>query len=242
MLQRRLKFWKGVGRRTVSLAVMLGFLMANIGMPVSTRAPSEYAGSHSRSFPCQQHRCGCQTASQCWLSCCCFSKADRIAWANQYGAEEHSLPAGVEERVSSLGITTGGTEVQTNGCHHHVTDHAPVADGKRSCCERDRKKSSNQSKPTRNLKQPVASNVPQPHSKGEEPNAASEGSNLLLVPSVVARGCGGRAEFWLMVSEILPASERPTWGFGWSLVGYVEDLQTPWFGSAEAPPSPPPRA
>lgn len=35
------------------------------------------------SFPCAGHACGCLTAEQCWDHCCCYSVAERVAWAEQ---------------------------------------------------------------------------------------------------------------------------------------------------------------
>lgn len=33
------------------------------------------------SFPCQNRPCGCENAQQCWDACCCFSDAEKLAWA-----------------------------------------------------------------------------------------------------------------------------------------------------------------
>jgi hypothetical protein len=36
-------------------------------------------------FPCENCRCGCLSAEQCWRNCCCHSVAQRLAWAEQEG-------------------------------------------------------------------------------------------------------------------------------------------------------------
>lgn len=39
----------------------------------------------SQPFPCQNRPCGCKAATQCWTSCCCFSAAEKLAWAERNG-------------------------------------------------------------------------------------------------------------------------------------------------------------
>ncbi len=36
-------------------------------------------------FPCQHHNCGCNTAEQCWRSCCCMTPEQRLEWARENG-------------------------------------------------------------------------------------------------------------------------------------------------------------
>ena len=36
-------------------------------------------------FPCQNCPCGCKSAEQCWAACCCFTPAERFAWAKKKG-------------------------------------------------------------------------------------------------------------------------------------------------------------
>ena len=47
----------------------------NIPTPVVVHKDAEVA------FPCQDRPCGCKNAQQCWDSCCCFSDAEKMAWA-----------------------------------------------------------------------------------------------------------------------------------------------------------------
>jgi hypothetical protein len=35
-------------------------------------------------FPCQVHQCGCVSAEACRTQCCCFTPAERIAWAEDH--------------------------------------------------------------------------------------------------------------------------------------------------------------
>lgn len=39
-------------------------------------------------FPCRGHRCGCASPAACWAGdCCCFTLAEKIAWAEARGVE-----------------------------------------------------------------------------------------------------------------------------------------------------------
>ena len=38
-------------------------------------------------FPCEACGCGCRTARQCWLNCCCHSDEERLDWADREGVE-----------------------------------------------------------------------------------------------------------------------------------------------------------
>ncbi len=46
---------------------------------------SKPPGKDGRPFPCQNRPCGCQSAAQCWKSCCCFNNAQKLAWAKANG-------------------------------------------------------------------------------------------------------------------------------------------------------------
>lgn len=78
-------------------------------------------------FPCQTRGCGCQSADECWKSCCCFSDTEKLAWANAHGvappswfiekmsaAKADGLAKGVVAKSSSL--TAKATEVKKSPC------------------------------------------------------------------------------------------------------------------------------
>lgn len=56
-----------------------GVAMGSVGLPV---APAGLAGG---AFPCQGHGCGCRTAADCWLGCCCMTPGQRLSWAKKHG-------------------------------------------------------------------------------------------------------------------------------------------------------------
>lgn len=69
-------------RRGAAACALVVYLATMFGYPVLEGPLKSGAG---QPFPCQQHRCGCRTADQCWRSCCCYSPREKLAWAKSRG-------------------------------------------------------------------------------------------------------------------------------------------------------------
>lgn len=65
------------------MLALMGFLAGTVGVPVPRPALS--GKDRSRPFPCLDRACGCQSADQCWRSCCCFTNREKVAWAKKHG-------------------------------------------------------------------------------------------------------------------------------------------------------------
>ena len=96
--------------------------------PVSMRivAPDSESASSGKDgsapFPCQHRTCGCRSAQQCWKKCCCFTNAQKLAWAKAHRVqapafvvaaaqcEASAVPAG---KVKETCCTTTGKAKQT---------------------------------------------------------------------------------------------------------------------------------
>jgi hypothetical protein len=73
-------------QRTVSWCLLA--LMGILQVPVSAGVPRvRLTKDTSVPFPCQDRACGCQSAEQCYSSCCCFSPADRRRFAGEHGVD-----------------------------------------------------------------------------------------------------------------------------------------------------------
>ena len=105
ILRRR---WPGL-RRGIAFVALLNYLALAVGLPLpscSYAAMGPDAGS-STPHPCSDHRCGCRSAEQCWKDCCCFSPAEKLAWARRRGitppvfvvAEPEARPANTPSPV-----------------------------------------------------------------------------------------------------------------------------------------------
>jgi hypothetical protein len=74
---RRSRFAQRWAPRLVSLSVLVGIVCSMAPLAVGQQSVKDL----SEPFPCQHRACGCRSASQCWKRCCCFSTAQKLAWA-----------------------------------------------------------------------------------------------------------------------------------------------------------------
>jgi hypothetical protein len=70
-------------RRLISLGVLVGICAVVLPLPMTMPVSSDSASEKdpSQPFPCMNRPCGCRTAEQCWKQCCCFTNAEKVAWA-----------------------------------------------------------------------------------------------------------------------------------------------------------------
>lgn len=68
-------------RRMIAGVLAVWYLAALLGVPL----PGLVEKDLSRPYPCQDHRCGCRNADECWRHCCCFSHEEKLAWAVAHG-------------------------------------------------------------------------------------------------------------------------------------------------------------
>jgi hypothetical protein len=89
---------RSLRRRLVVGLVLFAYFTATTGFPL----PATAARDDGAPFPCQGHRCGCQSAEQCWSQCCCFSPDEHLAWARTRGV----APPATAMRSNSAGWRT----------------------------------------------------------------------------------------------------------------------------------------
>lgn len=77
--------WGSARRLTACLLLAVSAWML---FPVTFQAsPAGSDKDQSTPFPCQDRPCGCRTAEQCWKKCCCFTNAQKLAWAKSRGVK-----------------------------------------------------------------------------------------------------------------------------------------------------------
>ena len=76
--------WRSFARRVAVAGALLAYLAAAVGLPLPPQVVVKDGG---KPFPCQGHLCGCQTAEECWRHCCCYTAAERWAWARANGVQ-----------------------------------------------------------------------------------------------------------------------------------------------------------
>lgn len=88
-------------RRLIALGVLMSIVFALLPMVWSV-PERHHDKDRSTPFPCQNRPCGCRTAEQCWKKCCCFTNAQKVAWANQQGIRPPAavLTAAIRETKS----------------------------------------------------------------------------------------------------------------------------------------------
>jgi hypothetical protein len=94
------------GRDGILWLGLICFALTAGGVPLPD-APQIGAGGP---FPCQGHRCGCSSAGQCWQNCCCFSQAEKLAWAKANGV---TPPA---HAVAAASAQKSGVKSQPRSC------------------------------------------------------------------------------------------------------------------------------
>jgi hypothetical protein len=77
MHSRPRSFRRCFPRKLCSLFVLAGICASTLPLPV----PPSTGKDRSEQFPCQNRPCGCRSAQQCWKKCCCFTNAEKLAWA-----------------------------------------------------------------------------------------------------------------------------------------------------------------
>lgn len=135
-------------RRIVRSVICLVLLCALVFsfFPLSLSLPAGIQKDRTVPFPCQNRPCGCQSAGQCWKSCCCFTTREQITWAkaNQVTPPEFIARSGQAEPVQTVDescqtdvccskSTPAGSPAVKNCCSHkknthpHATDEKPTS-------------------------------------------------------------------------------------------------------------------
>ena len=108
---RRSRFAQRWAPRLVSLSVLVGIFCSIAPLAVGQQCVKDL----SEPFPCQHRACGCRSASQCWKRCCCFSAAQKLAWAR---INQVRLPDSV---VASAKAEEPPQKPQSSGCCHKAS-------------------------------------------------------------------------------------------------------------------------
>lgn len=73
--------------RIIGLILLLSICAMTLPLPMMVPIGPSPEKETSESFPCQNRPCGCRSAEQCWKKCCCFSNAQKVAWAKANNVE-----------------------------------------------------------------------------------------------------------------------------------------------------------
>ena len=115
-------------RRFITGLALLAYVASVVGYPLPLPAAVEQ--DDRTPFPCQGHACGCNSAQQCWESCCCYTPAERLAWIRQHDV---SVPAAT---LQALNAAAAEEAPATKSCCHRTQDHL-ADDGCGDDCQHD---------------------------------------------------------------------------------------------------------
>ena len=120
-LVQHLRDWMTRRRLTAGLLLVVSLVML---FPISMRVETpdavlNAAGKDaSEPFPCQNRTCGCRSAKQCWKKCCCFTNAQKVAWAQANRVQLPAFVLAAAERESS--VVTNSTSSAETCCTKHA--------------------------------------------------------------------------------------------------------------------------
>src|SRR5690606_13707137 len=124
----RLRSLRRVLRLSLTLGVLCGMLVGTTGFSVAPRM------SLGGAFPCEGNGCGCQSAAECWLGCCCLTPKQRLAWARQHGVTPPpELVRLAETEQSKPARSCCGKHSKSSCCHRDLASPSPAS--KTPCCD-----------------------------------------------------------------------------------------------------------
>lgn len=211
--QRRIRLIQ-LAQKLVSYCVILGIALSAIPLPYLV-SPKFYKDL-SVPFICQDHACGCCSASQCWSSCRCFSHGQRVAWAHTHGVE---VPA-----------------AKRSSGHNHKRDkgllHEPSC-GTQSSLAKLRRKNLARSTP---LSDEFCGTRPSPEKTLTEPPPSNE---YAAISSPLYRCHSGKSYFLGGIPWCILGEETDN---NWSTRGSLAFIAVPSMNSIDdSPPIPPPK-
>lgn len=207
-------------RRLIFRRLFVGLcVVAHLSATTGFALPELKAADPSdKPFPCQQHRCGCHSADQCWRSCCCMTQEEKLAWARKNGVRP---PQFVVEAAAREKLTAAQS---LKGC----CSQQAVEPSSGKCCS-SRKKTS------------CCDQIHQPadHLAGESKAQSSIG----WVLGIHALQCQGLATLWVSTGAVIappPVVEAPQdcsppqWCDGsadsqWTAISMRPDIPPPRF-------------
>jgi hypothetical protein len=73
--------------RLTAVASIAILLVAAVGVPL----PVSTTKDRSVPFPCMDRACGCRSAAECKEKCCCFTREQKLAWAETRGVDPSTI-------------------------------------------------------------------------------------------------------------------------------------------------------
>jgi hypothetical protein len=207
-------------QRPFSWLALSTYLVSAVGLPL----PASFKKQRNEAYPCMHHACGCLSASECWDHCCCFSAAEKLAWAREHHVEPPAQLLSTIALLASVGIDASAKE--------------PAAQRAATCCDAGKTATGLACHDEHDHHDEHAA----PH---DAPccadHADDAGQDSTLVLAIRARTCRGLAELWCLTGAVMPSGPTLDWRFEWNVVEWLSAASGPILSQDLAPPIPPPR-
>lgn len=201
-------------RRLVTAAALVSYAVSIWGLPLPT---ANQAADDGTPFICQGHACGCSSAEQCWRDCCCYTPAERLAWATAHNVK---LPAEVQSALVAAAHRPAACDDDHDCCASHDEDA-------HECCATPVAKASASDS---------CGHCAQPG------HVVSSKPGFRWVLGIEARKCRGLSTLWVTSGACLPLEILSLWEFDWRPQGQVEPPLVALASVTFSPAVPPPRA
>ena len=121
------------GRRGVAAATLLAMLVCQLPAPLAL--PTAANGKdRSELYPCRDRPCGCGSAAQCWAGCCCFTNAQKVAWAEANGVTLPAFVRAAAEREAVSQIPARSASSGPRAQRAEPKSEPTTAPAPHSCC------------------------------------------------------------------------------------------------------------
>jgi hypothetical protein len=98
--------------------------VCSIGVPL----PAFSVKHAAEPYPCEHCACGCVDAETCWRHCCCYTNAEKLAWAKRNGVTPPMFVVAAAKRERCCAGQHAANDGESGACHA-ATCHRP-------CCAR----------------------------------------------------------------------------------------------------------
>lgn len=204
-------------RPCITGVALIAYLLSIWGVPMPSASETSDA---STPFICQGHACGCKSADQCWHNCCCFSAAERLAWA-----DSHSVTIPQQLKAALVAESHSHTQCdQTDRVAHDCC--AKPAD---ACCAQEAAGS-------------VAAKKPVACGQQQAKSSKSSKVSIRWVLGIEAQKCQGLSTLWVTSGACLPLQVCDLWQFDDAFCGQIELADDLSPSSSLSPPERPPCA
>ncbi|HEY4234061.1 MAG TPA: hypothetical protein VGM76_11580 [Lacipirellulaceae bacterium] len=104
------------------------YVVTAAGVPLPAGNLSKKTGEL---FPCMDCPCGCNSAEQCWRSCCCHTLAERMDWAHDHGVRPpaYAIDEARREKIDLCWLDDPADSTAAKTC-----SAAHPGQGKPCCC------------------------------------------------------------------------------------------------------------